>query len=180
MALSFMNNINLIGYRGSGKTAVGRKLAKVLRWPFIDSDEVIVDRIKCCIDEFVGEQGWDDFRWLESTVLEECCQQDKVVLATGGGVVLARENRSLLQENGTTVWLQANLETTLQRLENDPQTSSLRPPLSSLDLGEEIVLGLREREPLYREIADFIVQVDRKSVEDIVQEIVTGFGDING
>ncbi len=168
-----MNNINLIGYRGSGKSAVGLRLAEILRRPFVDSDAVVVERVKLSIAEFVVNSGWESFRKLETEVLKDCCQQDKVVLATGGGVVMASENRSLLKKNGTTFWLQANFQTTLQRLDKDPQTSSLRPPLSSLDLKEEILLGLKQREPLYRETADFIVSVDFKTVEEIVQEILT-------
>lgn len=167
-----MNNINLIGYRGCGKTAVGLKLAEVLQRPFVDSDAVIVERIKVSIAEFVKNSGWELFRQLETEVLRDCCQQDKVVIATGGGVVLARENRSLLQKTGTSFWLQANLETTLERLVEDPQSSLSRPPLSSLDLSDEIFLGLNDREPFYREVADFLVPVDRKSVEEIVQQII--------
>ena len=168
-----MNNINLVGYRGCGKTAVGLKLAELLRRPFIDSDALIVERIKVTIAEFVQSSGWELFRQLETEVLKDCCQEDKIVLATGGGVVLARENRTLLKNSGTSVWLQATSETTLERLSEDPKSSHSRPPLSSLALNDEILIGLLEREPLYREVADFIIPVDRKSVEEIVQHIVT-------
>ncbi|MCK5540910.1 MAG: shikimate kinase, partial [Deltaproteobacteria bacterium] len=152
-----MNNINLVGYRGCGKTAVGRKLAEVLRRSFIDSDAVIIERAGLSIAEFVVEHGWERFRRLETEVLIDCCQKNGVVLATGGGVVLARENRSLLQKSGITLWLQASPETILGRLDNDPQSLALRPPLSSLDRVDEILAGLKEREPLYRELADFII-----------------------
>jgi len=168
-----MNNINLIGYRGSGKSSVGLELAEVLKRPFVDSDTVIVERAKVSIAELVANSGWELFRKLESEVLKGCCQQNKIVLATGGGVVLAPENRSLLQSSGTTFWLQASPESTLQRLVQDSKSSLSRPPLSSLALTDEIVLGLKEREPLYREVADFIVQVDCKSVDDIVAQIAT-------
>ena len=167
-----MNNINLIGYRGCGKSAVGRKLAEVLRRPFVDSDAVIVERVGISIAEYVAESGWERFRLLESEVLRACCQKDEVVLATGGGVVLVRENRSLLQKSGITLWLQASSETILERLEHDPQSPSLRPPLSSLGRVDEILTGLKEREPLYRELADFIIVVDEQSVDAIVQQIV--------
>ena len=167
-----MNNINLIGYRGCGKTAVGRKLAEVLQRPFVDSDAVIVERAAASIAEFVAKSGWERFRRLESEVLRDCCQKDGVVLATGGGVVLARENRRLLQKNGVTFWLQASPDTILERLESDPQSLVLRPPLSSFDLADEIQVGLKEREPLYRELADFMIPVDLKNVDEIVQQIV--------
>ncbi len=167
-----MNNINLIGYRGCGKTAVGRKLAEVLQRFFVDSDAVIVERVGLSIAEYVAESGWKRFRLLESEVLRDCCQKDEVVLATGGGVVLVRENRSLLKKSGIILWLQANSETILERLNHDPQSPSLRPPLSSLDQVDEILTGLKEREPLYRELADFIIPVDEQSVDAIVQQIV--------
>ena len=167
-----MNNINLVGYRGCGKTAVGRKLAEVLQRPFVDSDSVIVERAAVSIAELVAKSGWERFRRLEAEVIRDCCQKNEIVLATGGGVVLAPENRTLLQENGITLWLQASPETILGRLESDPQSSALRPPLSSLDLVDEIIAGLKEREPLYRELADFIISVDRQSVDEIVQQIV--------
>ncbi len=167
-----MQNINLIGYRGCGKTSVGCKLAEVLRRPFVDSDAIIVERATVSIVEFVAKWGWERFRQLEKEVIRDCCRQDKIVLATGGGVVLEHENRRLLQENGVTFWLQANLETTLERLNSDPQSSFLRPPLSNLDRYDEIQTGLKEREPFYLELADFIVSVDQRNMNEIVQQIV--------
>ena len=168
-----MNNINLVGYRGCGKTAVGRKLAEVLRRPFVDSDAAIIERAAVSIAEFVAKWGWERFRRLEAEVIRDCCQQDEVVLATGGGVVLDHENRRLLQNNGITFWLQASLETTLERLDSDPQSSASRPPLISfLNQADEISAGFKEREPLYRELADFMITVDQYSVDQIVQRIV--------
>ena len=167
-----MNNINLVGYRGCGKTAVGRKLAEVLQRPFIDSDAVIIERAGLSIAEFVVERGWERFRRLETEVLIDCCQKNEVVLATGGGAVLARENRSFLQKSGITLWLQASPETILVRLDNDPQSSALRPSLSSLDRADEILAGLKEREVLYRELADFMIPVDRYGIDEIVSQIV--------
>ena len=167
-----MNNINLIGYRGCGKTAVGRKLAEVLQRPFVDSDAIIVERVAVSIAEFVAKSGWECFRRLEAEVIRDCCQQDEIVLATGGGAVLARENRRLLQKSGVTFWLQASPDTILERLDNDPQSSSLRPPLSSLSRVDEILTGLKEREPLYRDLADFMIPVDQCGVDEIVLQIV--------
>ena len=169
-----MNNINLIGYRGCGKTAVGRKLAEVLQRPFVDSDAIIVERVAVSIAEFVAKSGWERFRRLEAEVIRDCCQQDEIVLATGGGAVLARENRRLLQKSGVTFWLQASPDTILERLDNDPQSSSLRPPLSSLSRVDEILTGLKEREPLYRDLADFMIPVDQCGVDEIVLQIVKG------
>ncbi len=167
-----MNNINLVGYRGCGKTAVGYKLAEVLQRPFVDSDAIIVERVAVSIAEFVAKSGWERFRRLETEVLIDCCQKDEVVLATGGGVVLALENRRLLQKSGITFWLQASPDTILKRLDSDPQSSVLRPPLSALNRADEIQVGLKEREPLYRDLADFIIPVDLLSVDDIAQQII--------
>ncbi len=167
-----MNNINLIGYRGCGKSVVGRQLAAVLARSFVDSDAVIVERAGLSIAEYVAESGWDSFRQLESEVLRACCEKEGVVLATGGGVILARENRSLLKNSGVTVWLQASSEIIRERLDHDPQSQVSRPPLSSLGRVDEILIGLKEREPLYREVADFVISVDRQSRDEIVQRII--------
>ena len=167
-----MNNINLIGYRGCGKTAVGRKLAEVLQRPFVDSDAVIVERAAVSVAEFVAKSGWARFRRFEAEIIRDCCQQDEIILATGGGAVLACENRRLLQKSGVTFWLQASPDTILERLDNDPQSPFLRPPLSSLGRVDEILTGLKERESFYRELADFMIPVDRQSVDEIVQQIV--------
>ncbi len=167
-----MNNINLVGYRGCGKTAVGRKLAEVLQRPFVDSDIVIVERAVVSIAEFVAKFGWEYFRRLEAEVIRDCCQQDEIVLATGGGVVLACKNRRLLQKSGVNFWLQASSDTILERLDNDPQSLLLRPPLSTLDRADEIQVGLKEREPFYRDLADFMIPVDQCGVDGIVLQIV--------
>ncbi|MBN2809335.1 MAG: shikimate kinase [Deltaproteobacteria bacterium] len=169
------DNINLIGYRGSGKTSVGLKLAEVLAWTFVDCDLVFRERAGVAIAEFVAQSGWERFRQLESEILEECCQDDQIVLATGGGVVLAAANRALLQKSGLSFWLQASPEITLARLLTDSATALSRPPLSSLALKDEIRLGLQEREPFYREVADFIIAADHQSVDAIVREIVKSF-----
>ena len=167
-----MQNINLIGYRCSGKSAVGRQLAKELKRYFVDADLVFVEREAMSVAEFVAKSGWDEFRRLESRILSDLCYRDKIVLATGGGVILESVNRRLLKESGINFWLQVEPETVLSRLENDPQSSSLRPPLSSLDLAAEISATIKEREPFYREVADYVMAVDKLSVAEIVAGIL--------
>ena len=172
-----MDNINLIGYRCSGKSSVGRQLAEVLRRPFVDADLVFVEQEACSVADFVAASGWPEFRRVESRILSRLCRKQKIVLATGGGVVLESENRRCLKESGLNFWLQIEPETVLSRLTADAQSTSQRPPLSSLAPAAEISAALKEREPFYREIADYEIPVDKLSVAEIVTRILYYYRD---
>ncbi|HIE07463.1 MAG TPA: shikimate kinase [Desulfarculaceae bacterium] len=165
-------NINLIGYRCSGKSSVGRQLAEVMARPFVDADLIFVEQEGRSVTEFVAASGWPEFRQVESRILGELCRKEEIVLATGGGVVLKSENRFLLKESGLNFWLQIEPETVFTRLAADSQSASQRPPLSSLSPADEISVGLKEREPFYREIADYIIPVDQLSIAEIVTRIL--------
>ncbi len=166
-----MRNIHLIGYRCSGKTAVGRQLAEVLARSFFDADAVFSERAALSITDFVAESGWSAFRRLESQILSELARKEKIILATGGGVVLNPENRRLLKAGGINFWLQVKPETVFARLTADAMSAVQRPALSSLNLKEEIELGLKEREPFYREVADYTVAVDDLTAAEIAGRI---------
>ncbi len=167
-----MHNINLIGYRCSGKSAVGRQLAKELQRPFVDADSFFSEQEKMSVTEFVAKSGWGAFRRVESRILTLLCRQDKIVLATGGGVVLSPDNRSLLRESGFNIWLRVQPETVLARMAADPESGRQRPPLGNLSPAAEIAAGLREREPYYRETGDCEIPVERLSIIEIVSEIM--------
>lgn len=167
-----MPNINLIGYRCSGKSAVGRKLAAVLPLSFVDADAVFTKQTTMSITDFVEKFGWAEFRRIESRVLNDLCQQENIVLATGGGAVLSAQNRRILRVSGINFWLQVYPETVLARVVADTVSATQRPSLSSLSLADEIATGLKEREPFYREVADYAINADNLNVSEIVEQIL--------
>jgi shikimate kinase len=170
-----MNNINLIGYRCSGKSSVGMKLAGVLQRPFVDADAVFIEQTAVSITDFVAKSGWEEFRRFESRILLDLSQRDNIILATGGGVVLNSDNRLVLQESGVNFWLQTSEKTVLTRLVADSVSVSQRPALSSLSLEDEIVSGLKEREPFYRVVADYSIVVDDLSVDEVAANILSQY-----
>ena len=163
-----MVNIYLIGSRGSGKTAVGRRLSAQLDRPFCDMDEELTRRCATTIREFVEHHGWPAFRSAEKALLQEIARQSGWVVSTGGGVVLDAENVSAMRRSGRVVWLRAAAKTLRERLQADESTPDNRPALSaSIPLDEEIRNTLFERTPRYRQAMDFSVATDGQPVEDI-------------
>ncbi|GIW78324.1 MAG: shikimate kinase [Gemmatales bacterium] len=160
----------LIGYRGTGKTTVARLLAERIGWNWVDADVLLEERAGRSIRTIFAEDGEDAFRTREAELLRELCKRERCVIATGGGVVLRSDNRSLLQDAGQVCWLQAQPVTIWQRLQEDPTTEERRPQLTIGGLAE-IEQLLRQREPLYRECADFIIDTEGKSPPQIVDEI---------
>jgi shikimate kinase len=158
------SNIFLVGPRGSGKTTLGRLLAERLNRPFLDTDELILAKSGRPIADIVNEQGWEEFRNMEHAVLAEVCARSHQVVATGGGIVLMQENRSLMKSCGRVFYLLADPPLLLQRLTQEPLAEQ-RPPLSGLPLQEELARTLTERSPLYMECADFILRAEEPSDE---------------
>ena len=143
-------NLFLIGPMGAGKTSIGRRLAARLELPFIDLDLAFEERAGVSIAltfEIEGEAG---FRKRESALLAELVRQRGIILSTGGGAVLDEGNRKLLRENGFVVWLDANVQTQLERLHADRK----RPLLAAVDRDERLRVLAEQRNPLYAEIAD--------------------------
>src|SRR5882672_4842589 len=141
-------SIFLVGMMGAGKTSVGRVLAKRLKKAFYDSDHLIEDRTGVKIPVIFEIEGESGFRHRESAVLEELTAQDEVVLATGGGAVLARENRDRLRARGTVVYLRANVKDLLNRTRYDKN----RPLLQTADPRARLNELYDMRDPLYREV----------------------------
>lgn len=165
-------NIYLIGYRGAGKTAVGRCLSAALARPFCDMDEELARRCAGTIREFVGRHGWPAFRRAEKALLQEIARQSGRVVSTGGGVVLDAENVSAMRRSGRVVWLRAAAKTLRERLQADEGTPDNRPALNAaIPLDEEIRSTLSERTPLYRQAMDVSVATDGRPVEDICRVI---------
>jgi 3-phosphoshikimate 1-carboxyvinyltransferase len=161
-------SIVLIGMRGSGKTTVGRLLAQKLGKRFIEMDEMIVQRMGLSIPEIVQKYGWGKFREVEKELTLETAKLDNVVNATGGGVVTNEENIRALKQKGKLVWLKVGLDTLLQRIGDDPS----RPSLTGKPVREDMAAVLAERTPLYQRAADFTIDTDSKSSEEIVESII--------
>ncbi len=167
----------LIGYRGSGKTAVGELLGKDLGWKTISTDSEIVRRAGVSIPEIVESGGWDHFRDLESEVLRGLEQEDRIVVDCGGGAILRPENVESLKVNGTVFWLIAGAASIRERIQGDDQRPSLTGTGSFL---EEVSEVLKEREPKYREAADHAVETDGRTVEEVAGEILRILGAVAG
>lgn len=165
--------IFLIGYRGSGKTTLGRRLAEVLEWSFVDADEELESRYGTTIRDIFAAEGEPGFRDKEEAVLAELGQREDCVIATGGGVVLRPINRERLR-SGFRVWVTAEAETIWRRVSADPTTASRRPNLTVGGL-EEIAQLLAEREPLYRQCADLTVPTDDLSPDQLCLAILAAW-----
>lgn len=166
-------NIFLIGYRCTGKSTVGKRLAERLNWKFVDADEALVSTEGRSITQLVAQSGWDAFRRIEKSVLKNLCQLENQVIATGGGVVLDEKNIELMKENGPVIWLHASVQTIYDRLLSDQKTASTRPSLTDKDIWDEIVTTLMERKPLYERAMSGYVDTDDKQADEICTEIVS-------
>jgi shikimate kinase len=165
------DSIFLIGPMGSGKSAVGRQLARTLGMSFIDSDREIELRTGVDIPLIFEREGETGFRRREHDVIAELSARAHIVLATGGGVVLDADNRRHLAERGWVVYLETSVA---QQAERAGRTRH-RPLLQGVDPGQRLQELLRIREPLYREIADFTISTNRRRVPQVVERVVEAF-----
>ena len=171
--------ISLIGLPGSGKSTVGRQLARRLQLPFFDSDHVIEQQLGCSIREYFEREGEARFRDVEQAVIDELTHRPKCVLSTGGGVVLRPANRQHLRERAQVVYLNSSPEELYRRLRHDTS----RPLLQVADPLDRLRELFTQRDPLYRETAHFIIETGRPSVPTLVNMIVMQLelaGFING
>ena len=154
---------------GSGKSTIGKGLAKSLGRPFVDLDHEIESRCGVAIPvifEIEGEQG---FRKRETQVLEEVAAQSNAVVATGGGAILAPHNRAVLKANGTVIYLKASIEELFRRTSRDRN----RPLLATNDPKLRLQELFEHRSPIYDAMADLVVETGSTSVSSVVQQIVT-------
>ena len=163
-----MQNVILVGPMGAGKSTIGRLLAKELRVPFKDSDKEIEQRTGADIPWIFDVEGEQGFREREQSMVVELCELDGVVIATGGGVVLRPENRQALRAGGRVVYLHASVEQQLERTSRDRN----RPLLRNAEPGKVLRNLMEIRDPLYREIADIIIETDERPPRLVVQEII--------
>jgi shikimate kinase len=165
-------NIILIGVRGSGKSAVGSRLAAHLQMKFVDTDDLIESK-EGHISDIVKSKGWDHFRRLEKTVIEEISKEDHLIIAPGGGVVLDADNVNALKRNGLIIWLKADQQTLLKRIQKDQGSSTRRPTLTGKGTLEEIEETISEREPFYETASKVQIDTSMMDVEAVVKDILT-------
>jgi len=162
-------NIVLIGMRGSGKTTVGKILAKKMGREFIEMDELITRKIGLTIPEIVAKYGWDKFRDIEEEITSEVAGRANIINASGGGVVTRERNIAKLKKSGILVWLTASLDTLLQRLGEDTG----RPPLvKGRTRREDMEITLKERKPFYQKAADLTIDTENKTPEEVSEAII--------
>jgi shikimate kinase len=165
-------SIILIGYRCTGKTSVGKKLAERLNIPFYDTDDLIMERLGATIKEIVDQKGWAFFREREKRVVREMAALNQGVAALGGGAILDPENREILKEKGPIVWLTADVQTIIERMHSDLHNADNRPPLSEKDREEEIRAMIALRYPLYEQMTHSRIDTEGKSIEEVTEEII--------
>lgn len=167
-----VSHLFLIGYRGCGKSSVGRHVGDILGFPVIDSDDFVEQVAGKSIREIFAEEGESAFRNFESDAIQEIVQRSETtIVSLGGGAILRESNRMLLFENGRTVWLQASPAIIAARIAQDASTSERRPALTQLAGYDEIIKLLEIREPIYRIAANRIVSTDDRTVVEIAHEI---------
>ena len=163
-----MVSLALVGMPGSGKSTVGRHLARQLGWRFLDSDHEIESAVGCPVRVLFEQRGEAFFRDLEQETIAVLCQQPQTVLATGGGAVLREANRQALRAHSQVIYLRSTPEELYRRLRHD----SHRPLLQVNDPLRRLRELYRERDPLYRETSQFIIETGRPSVPTLVNMVL--------
>jgi shikimate kinase len=163
--------IILTGYRATGKSSIGKILADMLGFGFLDTDQAIEKRQGESIAEMVDRGGWDLFRRKEEDMLVELAGSKNKVIATGGGSVMHENAWTKLRQNALTVWLVADVKTICQRLAADSDSDDQRPALTEMGTMDEIAMVLEERQPLYQKSSDLTVHTDGKTPEEVAEII---------
>ena len=153
----------LLGFMGSGKTTIARKLDP----DFVDMDALLEDRLGMPIARFFEEKGEAAFRQLEEEVLSDLLKTDKVI-STGGGIVISPRNRALLKQNPDNIYLKADFETLYQRISADEDNQR---PLFLKNSKEDLAVIFKERQAWYEEVASRVLDVTKLSPEEITEEL---------
>ena len=162
-------NIVLIGYRGAGKSVVGKLLAGRLGMEYVGMDAAIVEKAGMPIPEIVEKQGWPGFRDLESAVAGELAGRDNLIIDTGGGIIERPENIETLQKNATIFWLKARVETIVARIQGGTE----RPALTEgKTFTEEVAEVLERRTPKYKDAANFEIETDQLTPDQIIGIVI--------
>lgn len=162
------STIALVGMPGSGKSTVGKQLARRLQLDFVDSDHLIEERLGCPIRTYFEREGEEAFRGVEQSVIDELTRRDGLVLSTGGGSVLRQENRRYLHDRCLVVYLRSSPEEVFRRVRHDRN----RPLLQVSDPMQALRDMYQVRDPLYRQTAHFVIDTGRPSVATLVNMII--------
>lgn len=165
-------NIVLIGYRCSGKTAVGRLLAKELGRNFLDTDVLIEDKAGCSIEALISRDGWDRFRDIEKRTIKNVSERDNLVIATGGGAIMDEDNVKNLKRNAFVVWLRGDTDILKRRMDKDLREGKIRPSLTGDDPAAEIDKVLNRRGPLYQKAGDMEVDTSLLTIREVADSII--------
>lgn len=169
-----MKNVILIGFMGAGKTTVGEAFARLKGIPLVDTDHLIEERAGMTISRIFETKGESTFREIETAVLEALlADTERKVISVGGGLPMREENRRLLKQLGTVVYLEVKPATVLERLEGD----TTRPLLQGEDVAGRVKELMEKRDPIYREAAGMIVNVDGRDVREIAAELEERMGE---
>ena len=163
----------LIGYRGTGKSTVGMRLARRLKWDWLDADNELERRAGRTIKDIFAADGEPMFRQLEREVLVDLLSRQRLVLSTGGGCVMNADTRRDLLAAGPVVWLRASVETIASRILHDKTTKARRPNLTATGGIDEIRTLLAQREPLYRECATITINTEGLSLDEVVARVLS-------
>ena len=163
-----MKHIILVGFMGAGKTSIGKQLSKLTGMQFLDTDEWIEEQQQKKISDIFAESGETYFRDLETDALKQLLNsKERLVIAVGGGLPVREENRRYLRELGTVVYLKAEIETLVGRLQGD----TTRPKLQGGDLRGRIEELMAARGAIYEEVATIEISTDKKQLDDVVKEL---------
>ena len=165
------DRILLTGFRATGKSTVGAMLAGRLGMDFIDTDARLCAELGCSVSEYVSQEGWSAFRQREKELLVKLAGITHAVISTGGGAVLHEGQWGRLRKNSLVVWLQADIATIHQRMQQDAATADQRPSLTGNGIGDEVEELLTTRSPLYLEGSDMSVDTTALTPEEIVNVI---------
>nr|VFJ74672.1 MAG: shikimate kinase [Candidatus Kentron sp. FW] len=174
-SVEVLANVFLVGPMGVGKTSVGRQLAKFLGKQFVDSDREIEARAGAAVSLLFELEGEPGFRLREQSTIDELTRREGIVLATGGGAILVRENRIRLANRGIVIYLYAPIERLIQRTSGDRN----RPLLQTADPRGRLEKIVKEREPFYRQVADMVVSADGKSPRHVANHILKRIEDMS-
>jgi len=164
--------IVLIGFRATGKSTIGKKLSKLLKYKYISIDDEIKKKCNLSVSEIVSKYGWRYFRKIESEIIKKYSIFDKIILDTGGGSILLKKNRHLLRKNSFIVQLTAFKKDIIKRMENNNDRPNLTS-LSSMNL--EVRELLKKRKVLYDSITDIKINTSKNDINTVIDKIIESF-----
>jgi shikimate kinase len=160
-------NLAFIGYRSSGKTTVSNKLSKLICWEKIEIDKEIEKFFKMKIPQIINYYGWDEFRLCEASLIKKYSQRNDLILDLGGGAILNEENMACVKKNSIVIFLNCSPAILIERLKN----STNRPPLTNLNLCEEVITTLNDRMFLYKKYSDYIIDTGCQSIQASIYQV---------